>query len=191
MEIPLILRADSKGRLVYTIPAWYRILLVFILGIVVMSMVVAGGGPGAGFWIIVAVLALGILYEETWIADAASGTMSHRSGLMILAKPMTFSMSEIEDFAMDVLARGTIPGGEEEKKAKAAAFASLNGAADDASELKPGAKPFRKKSYINLLVRTKDGTVYLVNTTQSRRALPLRDAGKKLAEYCGKPFVEA
>jgi hypothetical protein len=187
MEIPLVLTLDAKGRPVYGIPVWYRILLVAILAIVIASIVTVGGGTGIGFWIIVAVLVLGALYEESWVADPEAGTLVHRSGLIIAAKPLVVRIADIEGFALDAVARGTIPGGEEERKEKAAAFAAMKG--EETGDLKKGLRPHRSRAYINLLVRTADGTIYLINTTKATKAAPLRAAGMKFAEVCRKPFV--
>lgn len=189
MEIPLVFSVDKNGRLVYAIPLWYRIVLSAILVIVGVSVFVAGGDPGIGSWIIVAVLLLGILYEEKWIADPAAKLIRHRSGLVIAARPIDIPFAAIEGFALTSLVRGTIPGTEEEKAENKAAFAVLNGETDT-RDMKPMDRLFRKKAFMNLVIKSNDGTVYLMNTMPTRRASSLREAGRRYAEICGVPFVE-
>ncbi len=189
MEIPLVLSVDKNGRLVYTIPIWYRIALAGILAVVGVSVFVAGGDPGIGSWIIGAVLVLGILYEERWTADPAAKRIRHASGLLVAARSLDIPFDQIESFALSALIRGSIPGGEEEKTETRAAFAALNGETDS-RDMKPMDRLFRKKAFINLVIKSTDGTVYLMNATPARRAASLREAGRRYAEICGKPFIE-
>lgn len=189
MEIPLVLSTDTKGRVVYTIPLWYRAILAAILAIVVASILAAGGEPGIGSWIVVAVLVLGVLYEEKWTADPAAKTVSHRSGLLVAARTVAIPFDTIEEFALSALVRGTIPGSEDEKSENKAAFAALDGATDT-RDMKPMDKLFRKKAFMNLLIKSAEGSVYLINAMPARRAASLRTAARRFAEICGKELVE-
>ncbi len=189
MEIPLILTTDKKGRLVYTIPLWYRAILAAILGIVVASIFTAGGEPGIGSWIIIAVLVLGVLYEEKWTADPAAKMVSHRSGLLVAARTVEIPFDSIEEFSLTALVRGTIPGSEDEKSENKAAFAALDGETE-ARDMKPMDRLFKKKAFMNLVIKSADGSVYLVNTMPARRAASLRMAARQLAIACGKDLVE-
>ncbi len=189
MDIPLVLSADAEGRLVYGIPLWYRLMLGAILAVVAASVVTSGGEPGLGSWIIFAVLLVGILYEERWIADPATKRLRHVSGLLVIPRSRDIPFETIDSFGLSAVVRGTIPGGEDERIENDAAFALMNGETDLRGP-KHLDRLFRKKAYMNLVVRKADGMVSLMNAVPAGRGASLREVGRRFAGTCGAAFVE-
>jgi len=188
MEIPLRLKKLADGRVVYGIPLWYRIMMIVIIAAVAGAMALTGENPGIAAWIILAVLIFGLLYEERWDIDPKACTVVHRGGLLIAPRRTVIEFDRIEGIALTALARGTVPGGESDRKQSREAFEQMEGK----EEIQPKdgffSKLGAKRSFINLVLCTTDGSDYLVDTCQARRASRLKTAGASLAGACGKPF---
>lgn len=148
------------------------------------------GSPGLTAWVVLALLALGTLYEESWQFDPAGKTIRHANGFLPIARSRTIPFADATEFRLTVLARGTIPGSTEEDTEKARAFSMMKG--KDREEYKRGMPSFlnRKKPYINLMMGTNDGSNYLIDSLPARHAGRLLAAGKAMAEACGVRFFE-
>ena len=184
MEIPLVLSTPRPGRLVYALPIWFRIMMGCILGVVVASLVSVRDWPGILGWIILVVLALGLLYEDTWIFDATEERAMHRAGLVIAARTTVVEFASIARFRIVPLVKGTVPGTEDERAENAAA---LQGRRGDDGRFK---RSHHKKAFLNLTIESTDGTLYLVDHLPARCAEQLRSSASRLAELCGKPLSE-
>jgi hypothetical protein len=194
MEVPLTLKKTPAGRISYGIPMWYRFATGAMLAFVVGGIFSTDSGPGLVGWLVIALLALGILYEERWIADPATKTCTHTSGLLILARTDTIRFDEIAEFRLGAFARGTIPGSKDEMQEKSRAFSMLRGREDSAlheGESRPSLfRMNRKKPYIHLILSTNSGDDYLVDTLPARSAQRLVKTGRAMAEICAAPFSE-
>jgi hypothetical protein len=192
MEIPLTLRRRKDGSLVYAIPLWYRLATGAMLAVVAGGLLSSGEAPGLLAWIIMALLALGLLYEERW--TVSSGELRHAAGILPFASRLSIPFGQIEDLRLSAFARGTIPGTEDERKEKARAFSlletSISGSRSLDAERPNFLKP-RNKPYLNLVLRTKDDQVYLVDSLPAARAARLVKVGRALAEACGVEFAES
>ncbi|MEN6476974.1 MAG: hypothetical protein ABFC75_03150 [Rectinema sp.] len=180
----------TDGRVTYGIPLWYRIMMAVMIAAIGGSMTMTGEAPGVAAWIMLAILALGLLYEERWDVDPKAGTIQHRGGLLIATKRTVIEFDRIEGFALTALAKGTVPGGESDRKQSREAFAQMNGHEEIQTKTNFFGKFGAKRSFINLVLSTNDGSEYLVDTCQARRAARLKIAGISLAEGCGKSFSE-
>ncbi len=195
MDIPLVLRETKKGaaggagRLVYAIPLWFRALMAAITAILVGSLAVAGGPPGAVGWVVLAIAVLAALYEERWVLDAAAGTLTHRFGLLLLSRSVSLPFAEIERFRLGSFVRGSVPGGEEERKLGAAALATADPRGDAAVDAKSSRRRF-KKTYVSLVCEAAAGDALVLNILPASRAQSLRETGRALAAFAGKPFKE-
>ena len=189
MEISLRLRKAADGRLIYGIPLWYRAMTAAILLLVAGAMLSSEGSPGLIAWLIFALLALGLVYEERWTLDPASKTITHRWGFWPLAKASSNDFASIEEFLLKALARGTVPGTKEESLANERAFAMMNHKDADTSMKKSFLKSASRVPYMNLLMKTTDGEIYLVDSIPARRAAKLTLVGQAFADASGREFV--
>ena len=190
MEIPLTLKMRADGGVSYGIPLWYRVFSFALVAIVVGGLASSGSAPGVVAWIVLALLVLGFLYEENWRVDASAKQLRHRAGVYPFIRTTTIAFDEIDRFELTVLAKGTIPGLSEEAADRTKAYSMMRHTdGEDASNLKLF-KSGRRKPYINLIVKTKNDDVYLIDTLPARRAARLPRAGKALAAACGSVFEE-
>jgi hypothetical protein len=185
MEVPLVLTSPRPDRLVYGLPIWYRAVMGLILAIVVTALLMGDSRPGILAWLVLALLLLGALYEDSWTFDAAEGRATHRAGLVVSARSTVIEFSSIERFRVVPLVKGTIPGSAEEQAENAAALA---GKRSDDGQI----KRFRhKKPFLSLEIECTDGTRYLVDHLPARNGEKLRSVVSRLATLCGKPVTEA
>jgi hypothetical protein len=194
MEIPLTLKKLKDGTLVYAIPLWYRLATGAMLAVVAGGLLSSGEAPGFLAWIILALLALGLLYEEKWSILPASNELRHAAGILPFAAKLSIPFGQIEGFKLSAFARGTIPGTEDERQERERAFslleASISGNQSLGAERPSFLKP-RRKPYLNLILATREGQDYLVDSLPASRAARLLKVGKAMAEACGVEFRES
>lgn len=188
MEIILTLREDKAGRLVYGIPIWYRLVMFGITALLAASLLVSqssSDAPGSSVvsWIIVGIALLAALYEETWVLDKSAATLSHRFGILILAKTITLPLARIQSFRLRAFYKGSNPGAPGAAGESTRILTALN-ADTDLSDLKERQK-MRRKAYITLLCDDSEGGGLVVNTQPMRRAGALKLAAARLAEAAG------
>lgn len=184
MEIPLKLSVPGPDRLVYAIPGWYRLAMAAILAALGAGIALAGARPGPMPWIVLAVVALGGLYQERWEFDAGRGRIEHRVGLLGAARRSVIPFAAIERLRLVPVVTGTVPGSQAERAEKAAALAGHR--VDDS-----GGRRFRhRKPFLDLVIESSDGRSRLVDRMPARRAGRLRDLADRAAALCAKPLVE-
>lgn len=187
MEIPLSLRERRDGSLTYGIPLWYRVfcavMLLFIIGAIAVS-----DAPLTVFaWVFIALCVAGALYEERWGIDTSSKTLRHSGGLYPVIKKTVIGFGDIECMLLGAFAKGTVPGSREETEDKERAFEMMRGQDKD-NKPKTFLGMGRRKPFITLLVVTKNGDSYLIDSLPARRASRLEKTGEKMAAVCGCPF---
>lgn len=190
MEIPLSLRKRPNGGLAYGIPLWYRAMTAVMIGLVVGGSLSGGGAPNFVAWIILVFLAFGLLYEERWVVDARGGKVVHLGGVWPVVKTTEIAFGEVEGLRLEAFARGTVPGSGDETEEKARAFAMMRGKDSNDPIKKQPSRFGAKKPYINLVLRTRTGEDYLIDTLPARRAARFRKVGAAFAEACGAPFAD-
>jgi hypothetical protein len=182
LSIPLVLRLPASGRMVYGLPVWYRAAMAAILGLLVAALAQAGVRPGPLAWVVLALVALALLYEEAWVFEAGPGRVVHRGGLLVAARSTVIPFAEIERLLIVPHVEGTIPGTEDERLENAAALAGRR--TDDG-----GSRRSRhKKPYLDLVLETDGGTRRLMDRVPAREGDRLRGTAAALAELCGKPL---
>ena len=186
MDIPLVLRETKNGRLVYSIPLWYRLLMVAIGAVLVGAIVVSGGKPTAFEWVALAVVAGATLYEERWILDAEKKSLHHRYGLLFLAKSIYLPFERLENFRLSAFVRGSTPGSAAEKEESARILAAVD-PMNDLGALRDR-KARTRKAYVSLLADDKEGGGLVINTLPARRASELKLIGSRLASAAEKRF---
>lgn len=184
MEIPLALRRKEDGSFVYGLPRAYRAIMVLVLGVLALALFIDGGPPGLGGWIALSVAALAALYEDRWAFDAGSGTLSHRAGLVVLARRSTIGPGRLARFRLEPFVRGTVPGTADEAEENAAALAGRR--ADDAGRR----RALYKRHYLCLVCETTEAVRYFIDAADARRAERLRSRAALMARDCGVPLVE-
>jgi hypothetical protein len=181
MEVPLVLRARSGGKLVYSLAGSFRAGMATILALVAAALLADGGFPG---WIALALAALAALYEERWTFDPAAGEIAHRIGLVFLSRRSRIDLSDVLLFRIDAFVRGTIPGSADEAAENAAALAG--GRADDG-----GRRRARyKRPYLRLSLETADGSRRFIDAVPARGGADLKGRAARIAAACGKELLE-
>lgn len=190
MEILLHLKKHKDGRISYGLPLWYRFLTLLILGLIGSSVAVPESSPGVVAWVVLALLGLSLLYEERWTVDPAKQSIEHRVGIYPFLRRTTIDFSSVARFSIDIFARGTVPGSEDEAAVKRKGFSVLydKQTVDDHQNALRFFSP--KKPYATLLLVTKDGNTFLVDTQPVKRAASLLSAGTVLAEACGSVLLD-
>ena len=187
MEISLVLRETKAGRLVYSIPLWYRIVMVLIALVIGASVWVTGGSPGALSWVVMALSVLAAFYEERWILDKEAGRLTHRFGLLFLARSVFIPVERIEGFRLRAFVRGTNPGSPGAAAESARILAALDPTGD--ADAMKDRRSRLKMAYITLLCDDREGGALVLNTLPARRAPELREAGIRFARATGKDLV--
>lgn len=190
MEIPMSLKRLADGRLSYGIPLWYRLMTAAMIAIVAAGGFSTGEAPGLVAWIVIALLTLGLLYEERWLVDPKAALVVHREGLLPFAKTGNIAFADIQGVRLAAFARGTVPGSQEEASDKSLAFELLQGKPEAVQIGRPALlKSPKRKPHIQLLIDTRDGDSWLVDSLPARSAKRLKIAGAALAEACGVSFT--
>jgi hypothetical protein len=184
VEIPLTLTSPRPDRIVYSLPVWFRVVMGAIIAVVVAALIMGETRPGLLAWVILLLLVLSALYEDKWTFDAASGCVTHRTGLLVAARSTQIEFASIERFRIVPLVKGTVPGTDEEKAENAAA---LKGQRTDGGNLK---RSRHKKPFLSLEIECSDGTRYLVDHVPARRSESLRSIAATMAALCDKPVTE-
>lgn len=189
MEITLVLREKTPGRLVYAIPLWYRLVMALISAILVAAIYVSGDGKGSVVsWIIVGIAALAALYEETWVLDKATASLSHRFGLVFLARTVSLPFDRIQSFRLRAFYKGSNPGTPASAGESAAILSSLN-VDSDLSDLK-GRNRMRRKAYITLICDDREGGGLVINTLPLRGAAGLKTVAARFAQEAGVALLD-
>jgi hypothetical protein len=184
MEIHLVL-TERRGRLVYSLPLWYRVLMAAIALLVGGAFAASGEAPAPLGWIVLAIVVFAALYEDRWTFDPAAGSIEHRAGLVFAARRSQIELDKIERFRIAPYVRGTIPGSEDERKENEVALAGNR--KDDGRPR----RSFSKKHYLRLICEGRDGAAWLVDTVDARKLDSIHAAAAKIAAACGKPLIEA
>ncbi len=160
MQINLQLR-HAGATLVYGIPLWFRIVSGAITGILVLVSILTGS-LGVGGAIITAMALLATLYEERWVFDPAHDLCEGRVGLLFAARKTRIAISDIERLRVDVFAKGRLD--------------QRDRPADD--KLPIG-------SQVRLIIDTKSGDHYMVDSVSFRRKASIVQSATLLATCCG------
>jgi hypothetical protein len=188
MELPLVLALRSPARLSLGIPLWYRLSMGFLEALLVASMYSGGSSPGPLGWFFSAIVLLALLYEEKWSFDTDTLSISHRFGLIIVAKTFSVPLAEVTGFRLVPWTRGTLPGSAEERADAANTLAVSRGAQDGQANPRV-LSGIHKKPFLALVCET-EGQTLLVNMVSARKGEKLRSQAERLARHCGKPLAE-
>jgi hypothetical protein len=186
MDIPLALRETKDGRVIYSIPWWYRVLMLVIGAVLLGAVLVAGDKPSVIEWVALALALAAALYEERWVLDPGTKTIRHRFGLLFAARSVSLPFDRIEGFRLRAFVRGSTPGGpaEAEESKRILEAADPTGDANALGERRSRLK----KAYVTLLCDDLEGGALVINTLPARRVPDLKAAGALLSRIAEKPF---
>ena len=178
MELPFSLTERADGSLRYGIAVWYRILAVAIFGVLLFAIVGQEAPPSILGWILLALSALGVLYEERWTFGPEKAL--YRVGLIFAARNTVLPVGELSRLKLSPYTRGTVPGSQDETRE---ASQALSGESD---ERFPGKGIFSgKKTYLLLILEAEDGTEYVIDRVPARRRTWILSASQKIAGVLG------
>jgi len=100
----LQLKPRPDGRLMFTIPVGYKLLLLFIGLLILISLIVTREEGGGSIFIrentipliICLISILGAAYHERWIFDKEQGQIIHQNGLIALHSNKVYRFSDFE-----------------------------------------------------------------------------------------------
>ncbi len=183
MEMPLTLRVRKDGVVALGLPPSYRAMSIAMLAVLVGALVVGNGIFGPIGWGLLALVTVASLFEDSWVFDATSRRISHRSGLFPLLRRRVITLADAERVRVVSFIRGTVPGSEDEREEKKIAMT--------------GASPadfFRRKSphkrrYLCMILDVADGSQYFMDAASPRAKSSLVAKAAKIASCCGIPLV--
>ena len=170
----LQLKKLSDGRLVLTIPIGYKLLLLAIGLLILISLIVTREqGSGSIFirentipLIICLISLLGAAYHERWIFDKAAGQVIHQNGLIFLHSNRRYSFSEFE--RIEVQRRlGSVPAG---------GGKAVGG--------------FGRRLGLNLVLQGRDGKSHRLETYRTSQQKKVGSIAREIAGYCGFSFID-
>lgn len=177
MQVPLGLNRKADGKLSYGMPLWYRIVMLVISSFLIASIVSSGEGSVVG-WIILGLCVVGFLYEERWVFDPKTRAATYSCGIFPVLKHTKISFEEISFVHIDVIARGTQPGGEQERLSIEATLSGPGTLFDKTTER------MKRRSLVRLLMESKDGQVFLIDTVGHRSVQTLKKMADAISAMC-------
>jgi hypothetical protein len=190
----LTLRRLPDGRLALTVPLVFRLLLVVVGVLILLSVVLTspGGrlfGPGSAVPLVISALALlGAVYHERWTFDRPGDVVTHRLGLAFVVVTRRYRLSEMEGLELEGLGgAGTGPrsanpdtGEDERESTLTAAAAGLFG--------RQRGLFFRRGPIVTLWLNGLDGESLRLETYSPSQRNRADETARALADYCGLPL---
>lgn len=178
MELPFTLTETRDGRLRYGIALWYRVLAALIFGILSWTLSAQAEAPSVVAWLLLALSAFGVLYEERWTFGTAGA--EHAVGVLFAARTLRLDRETLEALSLVPHVRGTVPGSEDEARENARA---LSGEQDmDPYGRK---KSLWKRPYLILVLAARDGSEYAVDKVPARNRDRILGYARRIAERTG------
>jgi hypothetical protein len=169
----LQLKKLPDGRLVLTIPIGYKLLLLFIGLLILISLIVTRDEGGGSIFIrentiplIIAVISLlGAAYHERWIFDKSAGQAIHQNGLIVIHSNKVYRLDDID--RVEISQFGNVKFGNSRTKKR-----SIN-----------------NRSRLTLSLHMKDGISYRVEMYRISQKRHVERTASIISEYCRIPFV--
>lgn len=165
----LQLKKLSDGRLMFSIPAGYKILLLVIGVLILISLIVTREEGGGSIFIrentiplIICFLSLmGAAYHECWIFDREGGQVIHQNGLIGLHSNKVYSIDDLDRVEASQFIRGRV--GSTMQVKRSIAFRPI----------------------ITLSLQTRDGRSLRLENYRFSHRRKVADTARAIAEYCG------
>ena len=168
----LQLKIPGDGRLLFTIPMGYKILLLFIGLLILISLIVTRSEAGQSIFIrentipliLCLVSLLGAAYHECWIFDKEVKQIIHQNGLIALHTNKVHRFEDLDCVELSQFIKG---------KAGSAVLAK---------------RSLAMRPIITLSLQRKDGErIRLENYRLSHRR-KVENTARSIADYCGVAF---
>jgi hypothetical protein len=168
----LQLKRHPDGRLIFAIPIGYKLLLLLIGLLILISLFVTRAESGGRIFIrentipliICLISLLGAAYHERWIFDKAESQIVHQNGLIVLHSNRIYRIADLERVEVSQFIGG-----------KAGATVHIK-------------RSIALRPIITLSLRTKDGrSLRLENFRFSHRAR-VEATAREIAGYCRIPL---
>ena len=181
MDLPFALTENRDGTLHYGLALWYRTIATGVFGILAWTLVSEGRPPSVLGWLLLALAALGALYEEKWIFGPDGVT--HAVGLVFASRGKAFTNEDLESLRIVPHVRGTIPGSADETRENARALSGGDEAGAPGKTLLSWKKPF-----LLLVLAARDGAEYAIDKVPARRREYLTGIARRISSLSGIPL---
>jgi len=169
----LQLKKLSDGRLIFTIPVGYKILLLCIGLLILVSLIMTREQGGGSIFIrentiplIICFLSLmGAAYHECWIFDREGGRVIHQNGLIAIHNNKVYRIDDLDRVEVSQFIRGKVGPGSLQKRT------------------------FLIRPVLTLSLHALDGQRHRLETYNSSQRKRTEAAARAIAEYCRIKFV--
>jgi hypothetical protein len=170
----LQLKTLPDGRLTFTIPIGYKILLLGIGLLILISLIVTRAEGGGDIFIrentipliICLISLLGAAYHECWIFDREAGQVIHQNGLIGLHGNKVYRIAEF-------------------KQVEVSRRLSRAPAENGKTEL-----GLLRHSGLNLVLLGRDGKNYRLETYRAAQSKKVGTIARQIADYCDLRFID-
>jgi hypothetical protein len=186
----LQLKQHPDGRLIFTIPLGYKLLLL-IIGVLILVSLIATREEGSGSIfvrqnivpLIICILSLlGAAYHESWIFDKKAGQVVHQNGLIGLHSNKVIRIEDLEYVEISRFYRGR-----------------LGSSPGSSPGITPGSSPGTGTSQqtrrslafrpvITLSLHTKDHGIFRLENYRGSHLKKVESTARSIADYCGIVF---
>jgi hypothetical protein len=187
----LTLKRLRDGRLIFSVPVFYRALLAAIGLLILLSMILTAPegdtrlfAPANTVPLIICFLSfLGAAYHERWLFNAPQDSVTHQYGLLFAHSNRRYRISQMSRIQLEQFTKGHLPG-------------PLPGDLSGRSPAAAGIPPrrgffFRVSQVLTLTLHDKDGTVHRLETYTASQRPKMLDAARAIADYCRLPLLSA
>ncbi|MEJ5189580.1 MAG: hypothetical protein WHT84_10255 [Breznakiellaceae bacterium] len=181
MAIHLIRRTTKEGNVMLTVPMSTRLSLgaigTFLVGSTAYVSLLEGKAPFDALNLALLVLTIAAtLYEERWILDKTSQTITFRFGMLPLARRQTIPFSAVEKVKLEYFVKGR------------SGFLSRDEAATfyRGRPKGPALPFFSPPLWVNLVLLLTNGGRLVLDSRKGKTALELSHIGEEIATLLGK-----
>ena len=180
MEIPLTLTKNRIGKLIYSIPIWYRILMSIMLITIILSLIISEQTIFFG-WIIFVIVLIGLIYFERWSFDSNKNIITYTRGFYPFLRNTILHFEDLEDIRIEYIIKSAVPGTKEERDS----IERISNPQKDTASYDQKSKNKKVFALLRLIIDSKDGQKYLLDTTNGRRAVKIKQIAETIGNYCG------
>jgi len=170
----LHLKQLPDGRLIFTIPIGYKLLLFFIGLLILVSLIITRQEDSGSIFIrentiplIICFLSLlGAAYHERWIFDKEQDQVIHQNGISALHSNKVYRITDLD-------------------RIEISRFTKRIPSASRVSE-----KSFAGRVVLALVLHAKDGRIHRLETYRISHSSQIGTTARQIAEYCEIPFSD-
>ncbi len=196
----LSLRERGPDRLVLSLSAVHRVTFAVLTALSVFILftgVLFEGEPTVFLarntvaWLLVVVMALGLLYEERWTFDRAAGRVENRFGTVFLARRKDFPLADLERVGLERFTRGRLTDGPTGSGTDGASAEGGRSAGPFSGALRPSRRRWGDQRILRLVAVDRAGEVHVLDAGPVHRIAHYRARAMRIATFCGTKYVDA